>query len=308
MAPASRWNTASRSARSLRLGELTVTAIPDGSVQLDPLLWFPDSTTADWKDEHAGLVDGHGFLAGSVGSLLVEHDGRALLIDTGFGPQRISASDTIEPIGVLEGGGLPASLEQAGCDPAAIEAVAFTHLHDDHIGWAFRAASGSDGSGGSGGGHHLFRSATFLASAAEWAEWTMPPELTVPTRAVVTGQEIFPGVTAWVTPGHTPGHTVYVIESGGRRLVAFGDVFHTPAQVTRPDWRAALDVVPDQAIASRHALLGELLRPGTLAFANHFADVQFGQVVRDPGSGRRRWRPIEGTERMTPRHDDEDRV
>jgi glyoxylase-like metal-dependent hydrolase (beta-lactamase superfamily II) len=58
------------------------------------------------------------------------------------------------------------------------------------------------------------------------------------TRTLVDpGEEIFPGIRAMVTPGHTPGHTAYIITSGTRtRLIAVGDAFHIPGQVTHPEW------------------------------------------------------------------------
>jgi glyoxylase-like metal-dependent hydrolase (beta-lactamase superfamily II) len=51
-------------------------------------------------------------------------------------------------------------------------------------------------------------------------------------RLISDGDEVAPGVTAVVTPGHSAGHTSYVVTtSRGNRLVAFGDCFHTPAQL-----------------------------------------------------------------------------
>ncbi|WP_328916076.1 MULTISPECIES: MBL fold metallo-hydrolase [unclassified Streptomyces] len=284
MPPATRFNTPATSPRSLRLGDLTLTVIPDGTVQLDPNLWLPGSPPEHWTGEGGALLDSQGFLATSVSALLVEHGDRALLIDAGFGPQHIPAARTIPPIGDLTGGRLLTSLKEAGREPSSIDTVAFTHLHDDHVGWAFGA--GPDKA-------TPFTGATFVASGEEWAGWTRPPGFTVPTVRAATGEEIFPGVTAWVTPGHTHGHTSYVLSSGGQRLIAFGDVFHSPAQLAHPDWPVSVDALPEQAVAARRRTLEELTRPDTWAFANHFADVHFGRVTgQGPDAV---WEPLDTT-------------
>ncbi|MFJ4947815.1 MBL fold metallo-hydrolase [Streptomyces sp. NPDC088760] len=267
--------------RSLRLGEHTVTVVPDGAVQLHPRRWLPDSTDRDWAGDQAGVLDEQGYIGTSVAGLLVEYDGRALLLDAGFGPHDIPAEQTIDTIGALHGGQLPEALAQTGRAPADIEAVAFTHLHDDHIGWAFRP--GPDRSS-------PFAGAALLASAGEWDGWPVPPDAVTRARPVTPGEEIFPGVTAWATPGHTRGHLSYVISGGGQRLIAFGDVFHTSAQLARPDWRVSMDALPEQAVRTRHEMLAELTRPDTLAFANHFAQGQLGRVT--PSGGAARWEPL----------------
>jgi glyoxylase-like metal-dependent hydrolase (beta-lactamase superfamily II) len=79
-------------------------------------------------------------------------------------------------------------------------------------------------------------------------------------------------------PGHTPGHTAYVIGDDSERLIMFGDALHSPAQVARPDWVVATDADQQQAVQSRRKLLDELQRPNTAAFGIHFSDVQFGRV------------------------------
>lgn len=258
--------------RTLSLGDHRLTYLPDGSVQLHPQRWFPDSLAPDWKTRTEHL-DSEGFLVASIGGLLVEYEDRALLIDTGFGPRRLAAAESHPALGLLEGGGLPESLAAASRPPETVDTVAFTHLHEDHVGWAF--APDASGSG------LLFRDAKFVAGAEEWAESgrSVPADDTR-SRLVgaADGDEIFPGVTAWTTPGHSRGHTAYVIASGGERLIAFGDAMHSPAQVARPDWRVSLDASPATAVATRQRLLAELSRPGTVGFGVHFADVVFGRV------------------------------
>ncbi|MDQ8707835.1 MBL fold metallo-hydrolase [Streptomyces sp. LHD-70] len=117
-------------------------------------------------------------------------------------------------------------------------------------------------------------------------------------RTVAEGEEIFPGVRVLATPGHTVGHTAYVIESGGQRLIAFGDALHSPVQISHPEWSAAPDVDADRSADHRRRLVAELSAPGTLGYGIHFADVVFGRVERragaDAGTGRDVWVPVEG--------------
>ncbi|MBW5482344.1 MBL fold metallo-hydrolase [Streptomyces bambusae] len=287
MAMATSWNTPGNTPagapRSLTLGEHKVTWLPDGHVQLDPRGWLPETGADDWAGGNAALLDAEGYLVASIGALLIEYRGRAMLVDAGFGPHDIAAEHTHPVLGVLVGGLLPAALESAGVKPGDVELIAFSHLHDDHFGWAFRPGQGAASP---------FSSAVFAASAAEWNNWPQPAD-SPRVRELADGEEVFPGVTAWVTPGHTAGHTAYVLDAGGgQRLIAFGDVFHTPAQLARPEWRVSMDALPEQAIASRRRLLTELARPGTVAFANHFSGSVFGRLAE--GSGTASWESLEG--------------
>lgn len=271
--------------RTLRVGKLALTYVPDGSVQLKPRRWLPDSTDQDWE-KRPEFLDADGCLVAGIGGLLVEYEERALLIDTGFGPHHVPERQSHPALGILEGGKLPDSLERVGCAPERIEAVAFTHLHDDHFGWAFR--TGDDGK-------MFFPNADFLASGKEWQSWHGTGQVRRMVggrvRAIGDREEIFPGVTAIVTPGHTPGHTSYEISSGGTRVIAFGDVMHSPAQIEHPEWRMGLDSDHGDGLQSRKQLLEELSEPETWGFGIHFADVVFGKTVREENGFR--WQPLD---------------
>ena len=275
--------------RSVRLGDMRVSYVPDGAAQLRPRDLFPDTTSEVWA-ARPEFMDKSGNLVASIGGLLVENGDRALLIDAGIGPQSSRESDG--PLAEMHGGALLDSLAELGRRPEEIEAVAITHLHPDHLGWAWHPAPGSD--------RPAFTHADYLMSEPEWAQRDlleaqgMSKEiagLAPRVRTVRDGQEIFPGVRMRIAAGHTPGHAEYVITSGGQRLIAFGDAMHSPIQVEHPEWSLALDHDPVRAADQRRRLVAELAQPDTIGFGVHFADVVFGHVRR-VGAGRA-WRPLD---------------
>jgi glyoxylase-like metal-dependent hydrolase (beta-lactamase superfamily II) len=278
------------SLRSVSLGAMKVTYLPDGAVPLSPRGWLPDTSDEVWA-AHPEYLDDSGWLVASIGGLLVETGGRAMLIDAGFGPWSLP-EEPDSPHGAAHGGALLDSMAAAGCPPERIESVAFTHLHVDHLGWAWHPVPGGD--------ELAFPAAEYLVAENEWAERhsmtshgttaEMLEALAPHVRTVRDGEEIFPGVRVLLTPGHTPGHTAYVVESEGQRLIAFGDAMHSPIQVEHPEWRAVVDHDPGQSAASRRRLVTELRRPDTIGFGVHFADVVFGRVRGDGPS----WRPLPG--------------
>lgn len=295
--------------RSVRVGRTKVTYVPDGFVRLSGRRWLPGSTAQEWA-ANPGFLDAEGYLTGSIGGLLVESGERALLIDTGFGPRSVPPAAE-GPFGGIEGGGLLESLAAVGRDPRSIEAVAFTHLHTDHIGWAARSAFGA---------------AAYLVGEPEWARREVLEShgtsrealdaLAPAVRTVADGEEVFPGVRVRLTGGHTPGHATYEITPGDahdltpagatdrahglapdaapdgvRRLIAFGDALHSPVQVRYPQWSAVSDADPVRSAEFRRRLVDELRVPGTVGFGGHFADVVFGRV-RD-GAGGPAWQPYD---------------
>lgn len=278
--------------RTIHIGDLRVSYVADGAVGLKPRGWLPATTADDWEP-YADHLDERGHLVASVGALLVEHGDRALLIDTGFGPQVSPDDPADERIGALTSGGLLDSLRQVGRRPEDIEAVTFTHLHGDHLGWAWHPGPGSD--------LPPFAHAPHLVSAPEWDQRHLAaPHGATPerlaafadrVRTVIDGEEVFPGVRALMTPGHTAGHLVFEITSNGERLLAFGDALHSPVQIAHPEWSAVVDLDPVESAEQRHRLVDELGKPGTLGFGIHFADVVFGRAERD-AEGRTAWVPL----------------
>jgi hypothetical protein len=95
----------------------------DGAMELLPRAFFPDLPAGYWAG-HPGALNEQGQVAVPVGGLLVERDGRTLLIDAGLGPQ---TGDT--PLGPVSSGALPGTLVALGDDPASIGTRNERHLN-----------------------------------------------------------------------------------------------------------------------------------------------------------------------------------
>src|SRR6516165_6126395 len=81
------------SIRSLTLGDTKLSYVPDGKAIFDARLLLPNTTDADWE-QNSRYLDEDGNLVGGVGALLIERDGRALLIDGGLGRSRSDRRST----------------------------------------------------------------------------------------------------------------------------------------------------------------------------------------------------------------------
>lgn len=117
--------------------------------------FFPDVPARYWAD-HPEACAGPGRIAASAGGLLVQRQGRCLLIDAGPG-----VADGDLGVAVSDSGALLDTLTALGHVPQDIEALAFTHLHTDHTGWGFvRDADGKPAK--------TFPKARYLMTEAEW--------------------------------------------------------------------------------------------------------------------------------------------
>jgi glyoxylase-like metal-dependent hydrolase (beta-lactamase superfamily II) len=95
-------------------------------------------------------------------------------------------------------------------------------------------------------------------------------------RRVRDGEEYL-GFTPVLAPGHTPGHTCWLLAAGGGGFLAFGDVVHISAvQISHPDTALTYDLDKNLAIKSRKRILD-------MAATEHFAIA--GAHVNAPGFG-----------------------
>ena len=261
-----------------RIGEFLVTAISDGYLETKfGLLSHIDAAAASALMTEAGIT---AQFVMNINTYVVQGRGHTILIDAGAG-------------GFSGWGGhLVTSLAAAGLDPCEIDTTLLTHAHPDHAG----------GLAGELGTAH-FPNAELILHQSELAFWRDDANLArAPagarpyfqlarnafdafggrTRTFATKGEILPGISACPFPGHTVGHTGYLIESEGQSLLIWGDIVHYPdIQVTRPDVTIAFDSDPMMAAQTRLKVL-DMVSADNLLIA--------GMHLNMPGFARIRWR------------------
>jgi glyoxylase-like metal-dependent hydrolase (beta-lactamase superfamily II) len=220
----------------------------------------------------------------AVNCFLIHAGGRLALVDNGCGTHMAAT-----------GGRLMENLAAAGIQPGQIDTVLQTHLHPDH-------SNGLSDAGGT----RFFPSAELAMHAAELAFWhddgamakadetsrarnfqaardqVAPYRKAGAVRSFETG-EVFPGVTAMPFPGHTPGHTGYLIASGGESLLIWGDIIHVPEiQIPRPEVTMAFDIDPRQAEATRRRVFDMVASDGLAWAGMHMHFPGLSRLVKRP--------------------------
>jgi glyoxylase-like metal-dependent hydrolase (beta-lactamase superfamily II) len=224
----------------------------------------------------------------------------ALLIDTG--QQRVLV-DTGAGGFAPSNGQLLDNLRAEGVDLGSIGTVVLTHAHADHIGGVLDTDQ-----------RPAFPNARYVLWRDEWQFWTRTPDLStlaipdvIKDLLIGTAKrnlppleghvelldrdtELMRGVRAIEAAGHTPGHLVLAVTSGGEQLLWCGDALIHPLNVGHPEWCAAFDLRPEQAIATRNRLLGWAADEKMLLHGAHFPWPGLGRVAR---SGQNfSWDPI----------------
>ncbi len=259
-----------------QVGDFTITTVSDG------VLYSNHDVILGIDKEDSARLTGIAYgqpLPLDVNSFLIRHRGKLILSDAGSG-------HTMQP--TL--GKLPQNLRAIGADPAAIDIIMLTHLHSDHsLGLVDQQ------------GRAVFPNAELMmheVEAAFWLDRTLqdgdPERITRNSKAqrAVTAPyagrirrikdgEVLPGITAMLRPGHTPGHTNWLIQSGGERILIWGDIVHLASvQLARPDARLIYDVDTEMAAATRAKVLDWAARERLTVAGAHIGFPGFGMVTR----------------------------
>lgn len=285
------------SAYRYKVGDIEVTVISDG-LRTMPL---PDNFVRNQPKDVVNAALRAAYLEENVLSvpfnvLLINTGGRLVLVDTGNGPSPAGA-----PVGLLQG-----TLASLGIDPARIDVAVISHFHGDHINGLLTA----DGAA-------AFPNAEIKVPEAEWAFWmddgamSRAPDAQKgafqnarrvfnPLKARVASyawdKEVAPGLLAVGTPGHTPGHTSFSLQSGNDALFIQSDITNIPALFLRnPGWHATYDMDPVKAEEARRKVHGRLAADRTQVAGYHFPFPAVAYVEKD-GDGFRYipalWRPV----------------
>jgi glyoxylase-like metal-dependent hydrolase (beta-lactamase superfamily II) len=221
-----------------------------------------------------GETDGSGIFPIPVNNFVIRRDDKVIMIDAGAG-------NTMYP--TL--GRLPNNLRAAGIDPRAVTHIVITHLHGDHANGLVDDA-----------GNPHYPNAEIVVHEIE-ADFWMGPDRTGDLDKVkanrvrtkinlepyldrihrVRGSEEYLGFVPVIAPGHTPGHTCWLLSAPGGGFMALGDVVHVSAiQISHPDAGMIYDLDKDQAVRSRKRILD-------MAATERFAIA--GAHVNAPGFG-----------------------
>jgi len=269
---------------ALRVGEIDVLVVSDGVLGLPTRMLAHNAdqaVVAAWLDDMFRPPD---MLDWALNAVVVRSGGRTILIDAGIGGEFPD---------LRRAGKLAQRLEAAGIDLASVTDVVLTHMHMDHCGGLLA----------DGVKERLRPDLRVHVAAAEAEFWESPDfsRVSMPTgfpdalrrtakrflkeyhsqlRTFETEYEVAPGVLASRTGGHTPGHSVVRLASGGDRLTFAGDlVFEVGFE--HPDWYNGFEHDPEEAARARVRLLRELAANRESLVATHLSFPSVCHVAVD---------------------------
>ncbi len=241
-------------------------------------------------------------------SWLICTDGLTILYDTGAGNDKPRPG--IPVFGNLKTPFLD-NLSRAGFAPEDIDVVICSHLHIDHVGWNTRLRDGE--------WVPTFPAARYLMSRIDRDYWDPGVARVQPTEtgAQVNAQvfedsvqpvldaglaefvdddfEVAPGITLSLAPGHTPGHLVLELDSGGERALFVGDILHHPAQVYRPEWNSVYCEDQEAARKTRRHILQRAADTGARVVPAHFGGAHTVWIDHSDGGFLPRFQADENT-------------
>jgi glyoxylase-like metal-dependent hydrolase (beta-lactamase superfamily II) len=258
------------------LGSFTFTALSDGTAPRDmaKILSKPDVATLQYDLDHEKEP-----IALSINAYVINTGSHWALIDTGAG----------ELFGETSGK-LIVNMKASGIDPKQIDIVLLTHIHADHSG------------GLTVGGTMQFPNATVYVDKRDvdlFVNRSVTPADSPDLRRIVAQSQatvgpylragkivfiahdgqIIPGIESRSQPGHTPGHTAYIVESSGHKILFWGDIVHAAeVQFARPDITVQYDIDLSEAAIQRLREFQFAADSGIVVASDHISFPGLGHV------------------------------
>jgi glyoxylase-like metal-dependent hydrolase (beta-lactamase superfamily II) len=290
----------------IKLGDVVVGRVEETHGPVMPAgVFFPTVPVRAWEEQRELLVPDHfgdGMVLGAMQTWVLRSEGRTVLVDTAVGDDKDRPAVEAwhrQRFGFLD------RLAAAGVRPEDVDVVVNTHLHADHIGWNTRLSDGR--------WVPTFPNATYLMPAADFRFWdpATNPAVAGSVNENAYEDSIAPvheagRVRLWedeyridgnlrlvAAPGHTPGHAVLVLESGGDRALFAGDIVHTPLQLREHAHSSCFCADPVQASATRRRWLDWAADERALVLPAHFSGHSALEIERrGDGYGVRAWGPL----------------
>jgi glyoxylase-like metal-dependent hydrolase (beta-lactamase superfamily II) len=275
-----------------RIGSAECIALYDGIWEKahDPAL-FRNASVGETKQALAAAGLTTDFIPIPIAALVVKVNNRVVLCDAGGGGQ----VPPIDPNSFCVSGKLLTNMRAAGIDPAEIGTVLISHFHPDHVLGLMEAKTN----------RQVFPNAEIIVPGLEYRGLAnMASSNGVPEhyraaakrlQTVLPGwknllpmhdeDEVVPGIRFVNAPGHTAGHTAFILSSGSAQLLVSGDAVYVPALgAAHPNWQGNYDQEPEKAVETRRRLLDWVVSDNMLICGTHFPWPGVGRVARE-GTG-----------------------
>ena len=265
----------------LTLGNFELTAVSDGLYRLDGGAFFGVVPKSLWSKKVT--PDENNIVPVGLNSVLVRTGDHTLLIETGIGNKMPDRLVKIfgQPVQLLD------NLAAAGVAPDDIDIVINTHLHFDHCGWNTVLRDGRAVA--------TFPKAKYYAPEGEWQHGRLQlerdaisymsdnydPLIKTGQMTLLRGdQEIVPGISVKVFPGHTEHMQAVIIESGGQTACYISDLIPTSMHLDLT-WVMAFDLFPLQTIDSRKQYYARAIPEKWLTIFTHDPAIPWAYVGKD---------------------------
>lgn len=227
-----------------KIGDIEIIAMKHSNFNhADELFILEDKTILGTKEATAA----------SLNSFFINNGKNKILFDSGM--------DSITILSLLE---------QANIKPEEIDAVILTHMHGDHTGGMLNQE----------GKPNFANAIVFVAQEELQANKESIAAYGDKIKPFSENSEIIEGITSIPAFGHTVGHTIYMVESNGERLLIWGDLIHAVSQFKHPEIFMTYDNNPKQTLEIRQKILQQAAEEDLTIAGMHLRESGIGKIKK----------------------------